>query len=68
MGEPIHIIANRGGQLWAELDKTIFSLDRKKRGAVIAAKKNYIISRLNADFSDLGSVRMHKGSLVTSPI
>jgi fatty acid synthase subunit beta len=50
MGEPIHIIANRGGQLWAELDKTVFSLDRKKRGAVIAAKKNYIISRLNADF------------------
>ncbi|OBR05648.1 Fatty acid synthase [Colletotrichum higginsianum IMI 349063] len=50
MGEPIHIIANRGGRLWAELDRTVFSLDRKKRAAVIASKKGYIISRLNEDF------------------
>ncbi|KAK6208579.1 fatty acid synthase [Colletotrichum tabaci] len=50
MGEPIHIIANRGGRLWAELDRTVFSLDRKKRAAVIASKKSYIISRLNEDF------------------
>jgi fatty acid synthase subunit beta len=50
MGEPIHVIATRGAQLWAEMDKLVFSLDRKKRGGVLEKYKHYIISRLNADF------------------
>ncbi len=50
MGEPIHVIATRGARLWAEMDKVVFSLDRKKRPQALAANKNYIISRLNADF------------------
>ncbi len=50
MGEPIHVIATRGARLWAEMDKAIFSLDRKKRPQALAARKNYIVSRLNADF------------------
>ncbi|KAH8724217.1 fatty acid synthase [Phaeosphaeriaceae sp. PMI808] len=50
MGEPIHVIATRGAQLWAEMDKTIFALEKKKRPAALAAKKAYIISRLNKDF------------------
>ncbi|PUU73983.1 hypothetical protein B9Z19DRAFT_1134081 [Tuber borchii] len=31
MGEPIHKLATRGVRLWAELDRTIFSLDKAKR-------------------------------------
>ncbi|KAK8015932.1 hypothetical protein PG991_008820 [Apiospora marii] len=50
MGEPIHVVATRGAQFWAEMDKTVFSLEKKKRGPVLSAKKDYIISRLNADF------------------
>ncbi|KAK7990686.1 fatty acid synthase subunit beta [Apiospora arundinis] len=50
MGEPIHVVATRGAQFWAEMDKTIFALEKKKRGPILAAKKDYIISRLNADF------------------
>ncbi|KAL2132510.1 hypothetical protein VTI74DRAFT_3729 [Chaetomium olivicolor] len=50
MGEPIHVVATRGAQLWAEMDKLVFSADRKKRAHVLAANEKYIISRLNADF------------------
>ncbi|KAK4153968.1 beta subunit of fatty acid synthetase [Chaetomidium leptoderma] len=50
MGEPIHVIATRGAQLWAHMDKIIFSLDRKKRPQALAAHRDYIIARLNADF------------------
>ncbi|KAK6086189.1 fatty acid synthase [Seiridium cupressi] len=50
MGEPIHVVATRGAQFWAEMDKTIFSLDKKKRVPALAAKKDHIISKLNADF------------------
>jgi fatty acid synthase subunit beta len=50
MGEPIHVIATRGARLWAEMDGLVFALDRKKRPAVLEAKRGYIIERLNADF------------------
>ncbi|KAJ1910189.1 fatty acid synthase alpha subunit Lsd1, partial [Mycoemilia scoparia] len=50
LGEPIHKVATRGVRLWKEFDDTIFSLPRDKRAAVIQAKKDYIIRRLNADF------------------
>ncbi|KAK8109025.1 hypothetical protein PG984_014826 [Apiospora sp. TS-2023a] len=50
MGEPIHVVATRGAQFWAEMDKTVFALEKKKRGPVLSAKKDYIVGRLNADF------------------
>lgn len=50
MGEPIHVVATRGAKLWAEMDRTIFSLDKKKRVPALEAKKDKIITRLNADF------------------
>ncbi|KAH6651491.1 fatty acid synthase [Truncatella angustata] len=50
MGEPIHVVATRGALFWAEMDKTIFSLDKKKRVAALNVKKDHIISKLNADF------------------
>ena len=50
LGEPIHKIATRGVLLWKELDETVFSLPRDKRGPVLRSKKDYIIKRLNADF------------------
>lgn len=50
MGEPIHKLATDGVLLWAELDKTVFSIsDKSKRAQVLKQKRNYIISRLNAD-------------------
>ncbi|KAH8681839.1 fatty acid synthase [Xylariales sp. PMI_506] len=50
MGEPIHVVATRGAQFWAEMDKAIFSLDKKKRVDALMANKGYIITRLNQDF------------------
>lgn len=50
LGEPIHKIATRGIKLWKELDRDLFSLDKKKRQAYMAEKKSYLIDRLNRDF------------------
>ncbi|KAF2500058.1 beta subunit of fatty acid synthase [Lophium mytilinum] len=50
MGQPIHKIATRGVQLWAEMDKKIFSLEKSKQLAVIKRQRSYIIERLNKDF------------------
>lgn len=50
MGEPIHVVATRGAQFWAEMDKTVFSVEKKKRGSILNAKKEHIIGKLNADF------------------
>lgn len=50
MGEAIHKIATRGTRFWAEMDRTIFSLERGKRLAVLNQKKPYIIQKLNNDF------------------
>lgn len=50
MGEPIHKIATRGVLFWSEMDKTIFNLDRSKRGAELRKRRDYIIQRLNDDF------------------
>ncbi len=50
LGEPIHKIATRGILLWKEFDETIFNLPAgEKRMKVIREKRDYIISRLNAD-------------------
>ncbi|KAF2106759.1 acyl transferase domain-containing protein [Lophiotrema nucula] len=50
MGQPIHKIATRGVKLWAEMDKTVFSLPKKNQLAVLEKKRDYIIERLNKDF------------------
>ena len=50
MGEPIHKLATRGVKLWAEMDKKIFSLDKAKRIPELRKNREYIISKLNADF------------------
>jgi fatty acid synthase subunit beta, fungi type len=51
MGEPIHMLATRGVRLWAELDKTIFSVtDKAERAKRLREKKMYIIDKLNADY------------------
>ncbi|PWY78034.1 sterigmatocystin biosynthesis fatty acid synthase subunit beta [Aspergillus sclerotioniger CBS 115572] len=63
MGEPIHKIATRGVRLWADMDRTVFSLPRKDRIAYLAKHHHSIIHRLNSDFAkpwfgrnDLGDV------------
>ena len=50
MGQPIHKLATRGVKLWAELDRTVFSLPKEQRLSVLEKQRNYIIQRLNADF------------------
>ncbi|CCE61876.1 hypothetical protein TPHA_0B02040 [Tetrapisispora phaffii CBS 4417] len=49
MGEPIHKIATRCVIFWKEMDDTIFNLPKNKLQAALDAKKDYIISKLNAD-------------------
>lgn len=51
MGQPIHKLATRGVKLWAELDKTVFSLPRAQRAAALARMRETLIPRLNADFA-----------------
>lgn len=50
IGQPIHKIATRGVQLWAEMDRKIFSLDKSKQLIEINRQRSYIIERLNKDF------------------
>lgn len=50
MGEPIHKLATRGVVFWKEMDDTIFNLPKNKLQAALDAKKDYIISKLNADY------------------
>lgn len=49
LGQPIHKIATRGVLLWAELDKTIFSLPKNKQVAELNRRRDYYIQRLNQD-------------------
>lgn len=51
MGQPIHKLATRGVRLWAELDKTVFSLPRAQRAAALARQRDTLVPRLNADFA-----------------
>ena len=51
MGQPIHKIANRGVRLWAEMDKKVFSLPKEKRIVELEKNREWIIRRLNDDFS-----------------
>ncbi|KAL1634249.1 hypothetical protein SLS58_010754 [Diplodia intermedia] len=51
MGQPIHKLATRGVRLWAELDRSVFSLPRAQRAAALAKMRDALIPRLNADFA-----------------
>jgi len=54
LGEPIHKVANRGVELWADFDRRYFSeRDPAKREAAIRADRNEIIRRVNADYQKL---------------
>lgn len=49
LGEAMHVLATRGMLLWAELDKTLFSLPKEKMVASLGARRDEVISRLNND-------------------
>ncbi|PGH20055.1 hypothetical protein AJ80_03705 [Polytolypa hystricis UAMH7299] len=64
MGEPIHKLATRGVRFWAELDKTIFSLDRSKRVEQLHKQRDSIIQRLNADYQKVWFGKNGAGEVV----
>lgn len=64
MGEPIHKLATRGVKFWAEMDKKIFSLDKAKRLPELRKNREYIITKLNADFQKVWFGRNAAGEVV----
>ncbi|KAI9880706.1 MAG: beta subunit of fatty acid synthetase [Pleopsidium flavum] len=64
MREPIHKLATRGVQFWAEMDEKIFSLDRSKRVPELKKQREYIIGKLNADFQKVWFGRNSAGEPV----
>ncbi|KAL9056394.1 MAG: hypothetical protein Q9162_002985 [Coniocarpon cinnabarinum] len=64
MGEPIHKLATRGVQFWAEMDQKIFSLDRKKRLPELQKNRDHIIKKLNDDFQKVWFGRNKAGDCV----
>jgi len=69
MGEPIHKLATRGVILWAELDKTLFSLPKEALKARLEDKQLRVdlIRRLNADFQKPWFGRTTSGKVVELP-
>ncbi|PVU85583.1 hypothetical protein BB559_006933 [Furculomyces boomerangus] len=63
LGEPIHMVANRGVMLWRELDDTIFNLPKPKMLEKIKEKQEYIIERLNNDYQKLWFGKKSDGSI-----
>ena len=51
MGQPIHKIATRGVLFWSEMDRMIFSQKGEKRLDALQTNKDYIVRKLNADYS-----------------
>ena len=64
LGQPIHKIATRGVLLWAELDKTIFSLPKAKQVAELNRRKDYYIQKLNKDSQKVWFGRNSEGEAV----
>jgi fatty acid synthase subunit beta, fungi type len=64
MGEPIHKLATRGVQFWAEMDKKIFSLPKEKRVPELKKNRTYIIKKLNDDFHKVWFGRNKAGQTV----
>lgn len=64
MGQPIHKIATRGVLFWSEMDKMIFSFKGEKRLAALESHKEYIIQKLNADYSKVWFPKTASGESV----
>ena len=64
MGEPIHKLATRGVNFWAEMDQKIFSLDKAKRVPELKKMRSYIITKLNNDFQKVWFGRNAQGQSV----
>ena len=64
MGQPIHKLATRGTRLWAELDRSIFSLDRSKRSAQLRKDRARIMDKLDKDFQKPWFGKTARGMLV----
>jgi fatty acid synthase subunit beta len=64
MGEPIHKIATRGVRLWAEFDKSIFSIPQNQRPVYLQQHHHSIIRRLNSDFAKPWFGRNLRGEVV----
>ncbi|MCJ1351418.1 MAG: beta subunit of fatty acid synthetase [Icmadophila ericetorum] len=64
MGEPIHKLATRGVKFWAEMDQTIFNLDKAKRVPELKKRREYIIKKLNDDFQKVWFGRNSAGEVV----
>jgi fatty acid synthase subunit beta len=64
MGEPIHKLATRGVLFWHEMDQKIFSLDKAKRVPELRKMRDYIIEKLNKDFSKVWFGRNRNGESV----
>ena len=64
LGQPIHKIATRGVLLWAELDKTIFSLPKPKQVVELNRRKDYYIQKLNKDSQKVWFGRNSEGEAV----
>ncbi|KAJ5469421.1 Fatty acid synthase subunit beta [Penicillium diatomitis] len=64
MGEPIHKLATRGVLFWQEMDQKIFKLDKAKRVPELKKMRNYIIKKLNDDFSKVWFGRNAAGETV----
>ena len=64
MGEPIHKLATRGIQFWAEMDQKIFSLDKAKRIPELLKNKAHIIKNLNDNYQKVWFGRNTAGQSV----
>ncbi|TLD11433.1 hypothetical protein PspLS_11918 [Pyricularia sp. CBS 133598] len=69
MGEPMHVVATRGALLWAELDRTLFSIPRgPKRMTKLESMRKEIIARLNADFQKPWFARRYRLKETDGPV
>lgn len=50
LGENMHVVATRGMQLWADLDKSLFHKSKKEMVKKLLSDRTYYINRLNGDF------------------
>lgn len=64
MGEPIHMLANRGSKLWSEMDQTVFKLPAAQRLDFLKKNQNRIVKRLNKDFQRVWFGRNFEGTSV----
>lgn len=64
LGEPIHKIATRGVKLWKEFEETVFALPKEKRAEWLQQRREYVVDRLNKDFSKPWFAQKKTGTVV----